>query len=181
MNQQATRLEQDKKNIFITFKILILLFCATPIAQTLIAISGDGELVSMNFVKALVFFSIVAFVMLFWFVMNYKPKNKRLRAALELIVMVCGGILCYVATGLAQSGYKFVFVLIITIYTMEYGIRIGTILSSVCGTLILIGDYFSTIGLSRSSYFQADFMLIATFFFGFLCCGILRTKGPSVD
>ena len=65
MNQQATRLEQDKKNIFITFKILILLFCATPIAQALIATNGDGELVSMNFVKALVFFSIVAFVMLF--------------------------------------------------------------------------------------------------------------------
>jgi diguanylate cyclase (GGDEF)-like protein/putative nucleotidyltransferase with HDIG domain len=164
LNQQATRLEQDKKNIFITFKILILLFCATPIAQALIAINGDGELVSMNFVKALVFFSIVAFVMLFWFVMNYKTKNKRLRATLELIVMVCGGILCYVATGLAQSGYKFVFVLIITIYTMEYGIRIGTILSSVCGILILIGDYFSTIGLSRSSYFQADFMMIATFY-----------------
>ena len=118
----------------------------------------------MNFIKALVFFSIVAFVMLFWFVMNYKSENKRLRAVLELIVMLCGGILCYLSTGLAQSGYKFVFVLIITIYTMEYGIRIGTILSSICGVLILVGDYFSTIGMSRSSYFQADFMLIATFY-----------------
>jgi diguanylate cyclase (GGDEF)-like protein/putative nucleotidyltransferase with HDIG domain len=164
VNQQPSQLEQDKKNIFITFKILILLFCATPVAQTFIATSEDGELVSMNFIKALVFFSIVAFVMLFWFVMNYKSENKRLRAVLELIVMLCGGILCYLSTGLAQSGYKFVFVLIITIYTMEYGIRIGTILSSICGVLILVGDYFSTIGLSRSSYFQADFMLIATFY-----------------
>ena len=164
MNHLTKGLEQEKKNIFSTFKILILLFCVTPIAQALIAKSADGQLLTPNLAKSLIFFGIVSVVMLFWFVINYKFKYVRVRAVVELSVVLGGGILCYAITGLAQSSYKFVFVMIVTIYTMEFGIRFGALLSTICGTTLLCGDFFSTLGAARSDYFQSDFMLIATFF-----------------
>ncbi len=164
MNQQPNSPEQDKKNIFITLKILILFFCVTPVTQVFFSMQGDGQLLTLNIAKTLVFFGVISVVALFWFVINYRFKYKRLRAIVELSVMMGMGILCYIATGRAESGYKFIFVLIVTIYTMELGMRVGATLSGLCGGLILFGDYFSTLGVQRSEYFQADFMLIATFF-----------------
>ena len=164
MNQFTNGLEQEKKNIFSTVKILILLFCATPIAQALISKSGDGALLTMNLAKTLIFFGIVMFVALFWFVINYKFKNRRIRAVAELSLVLSGGLLCYVLTGMAQSSYKFVFVMIVTIYTMEFGVRFGALLSSICGVALLAGDYISTFGAVQADYFQADIMLIATFY-----------------
>lgn len=156
--------EQDKNNIFITLKIMILFFCVTPVTQFFFSTQNAGQLLNLNLVKTLVFFGIISLVALFWFVINYKFKYKRVRAIVELAVMMGTGSLCYISTGLAESGYKFVFVLIVTIYTMELGTRIGAVLSGVSGFIILLGDYFSTFGEHRSVFFQADFMLIATFF-----------------
>ena len=164
MDQPSNNFEQNNKNIFITLKILILFFCVTPVTQVFFSKQGEDRLLTLNLAKSLVFFGIISLVALFWFVINYKFKNKRLRAFIELLVMMCMGTLCYFSTGLAQSGYKFIFVLIVTIYTMELGTRIGAILSGISGVLILLGDYFSTFSMHRSEYFQADFMLIATFF-----------------
>jgi diguanylate cyclase (GGDEF)-like protein/putative nucleotidyltransferase with HDIG domain len=107
---------------------------------------------------------VISVVALFWFVINYKFRYKRLRAIIELTVMMGIGTLCYFSTGMAESGYKFIFVLIVTIYTMELGIRLGALLSCLSGLLILVGDFFSITGEERSSCFQADFILIATFF-----------------
>ena len=166
MNQHSKALEMDKKNIFITFKILILFFCVTPVTQFFFSKQGDGgQLLTLTLTKTLIFFGVISVVALFWFVINYKFKYKRLRAIVELIVMLGMGTLCYISTGMAQSGYKFIFVLIVTIYTMELGVRIGATLSGFCGVLILFGDYLSTRGGGdRSAYFQADFMLIVAFF-----------------
>lgn len=165
MNQQPENLEQDRGNIFITLKILILFFCVTPVTQFFFAKQGDGQLLTLTLTKTLIFFGVISVVALFWFVINYKFKYKRLRAIVELIVMISMGTLCYISTGMAQSGYKFIFVLIVTIYTMELGVRVGAALSGICGVLILLGDYFSTRGGGdRSEYFQADFMLIVAFF-----------------
>ena len=160
MNQQNNSPEQDKNNIFITFKILVLFFCVTPVAQVMFSAQDGGQLLTFNLIKTLVFFGIISVVALFWFVINYKFKYK----IVELAVMMGMGALCYFTTGMAESGYKFIFVLIVTIYTMELGTRIGAILSGVCGLLVLVGDYFSTVDGQRSAFFQADFMLIATFF-----------------
>ena len=148
-----------------TMKILILLFCVTPLAQSFFASDSAEQLLNLNLAKTLFFVGIISVVTLFWLLINYKFKHKNLRIAIELSVMMLLGTLCYIETGIAASGYKFIFVLIVTIYTMEYGRKIGAILSTVSGLFILVGDFLSTTSVTqRSSYFQADFMLIATFF-----------------
>ena len=164
MNQPIKGPEQDTQNIFVTLKILILFFCVTPVAQVFFSANSGDQLLTFNLTKTVIFLGIVSIVSLFWFVINYKFKYKRVRAFTELSVMMGIGTLCYISTGLAISGYKFIFVLIVTIYTMELGMRIGMTLSALSGTLILLGDYLTTLAHNRSAYFQADFMLIATFF-----------------
>lgn len=164
MNQPIKGPEQDTQNIFVTLKILILFFCVTPVAQVFFSANSGDQLLTFNLTKTVIFLGIVSIVSLFWFVINYKFKYKRVRAFIELSVMMGIGTLCYISTGLAISGYKFIFVLIVTIYTMELGMRIGMTLSALSGTLILLGDYLTTLAHNRSAYFQADFMLIATFF-----------------
>ena len=175
MNQPSNVHEQDTKNIFITLKILILFFCVTPVTQVYFSANSDEQLITFNLAKTIFFFGIISIVSLFWFVINYKFKYKRLRAVIELAVMMGIGVLCYLFTGLAQSAYKFVFVLIVTIYTMELGMRIGMLLSSLSGVLILVGD-FLTATEPRSACFQADFMLIATFFLASYIVGFYVEK-----
>lgn len=149
-----------------TMKILLLLFCITPVAQSFFAADSAEQLLNLNLAKTFIFFGIISIVTLFWLLINYKFKHKNLRIVIELSVMMLFGGLCYGFTGLAASGYKFVFVLIVTIYSMELGRRAGAILSTIAGAIILVGDFLSTTSISqRSPYFQADFMLIATFFF----------------
>ena len=149
-----------------TMKILLLLFCITPVAQSFFAADSAEQLLNLNLAKTFIFFGIISIVTLFWLLINYKFKHKNLRIVIELSVMMLFGGLCYGFTGLAASGYKFVFVLIVTIYSMELGRRVGAMLSTVAGAILLVGDFLSTTSISqRSPYFQADFMLIATFFF----------------
>ena len=148
-----------------TMKILILLFCLTPVAQSFFVADSAEQLLNLNLAKTFIFFGIISVVTLFWLLINYKFKHKNLRTVTELSIMMILGTLCYIFTGVAESGYKFIFVLIVTIYTMELGRNIGAALSTVSGVFILVGDFVSTTSTTqRSSYFQADFMLIATFF-----------------
>lgn len=165
MNQPIKGIDQDTKNIFLSLKILILFFCVTPTAQIFFSGESGNQVLSFNLAKTIFFFGIITIVTLFWFVINYTFRSKLLRSGIELAVMISMGVLCYIATGLATSGYKFVFVLIVAIYTMELGMRIGMVLSAISATLLLIGDFFTTLSIEqRSAFFQADFMLIATFF-----------------
>jgi diguanylate cyclase (GGDEF)-like protein/putative nucleotidyltransferase with HDIG domain len=128
--------------------------------------SGVGdELLTFNLSKMVAFFVIISVVTLFWYLINYTFKNQRVRGAIEFSVMFGMCLLCYIGTGAAASNYKFLFALIILIYTMEFGLRLGMVFSGLSGAAILIGDVLSCPTAQRSNYFQADFILLATFCF----------------
>lgn len=164
MNKEPERLEQNSGSTLISLKIMILLFCVTPITQMLFSLQTAMGMMTLTIMRTFIFFGVVLVVGLFCFIINFPFKHKRLRAVIELFVMMAMGALCYIATGVASSGYKFVFVLIVTIYTMELGKKVGFILSSIAGAVLLACDYIDTFGTNRSDYFQADLMLIVTFF-----------------
>ena len=164
MNKEPERLEQNSGSTLISLKIMILLFCVTPITQVFFSIQTAMEMMTLTIVRTFVFFGVILVIALFCFIINFQFKHKRMRIAIELFVMMTMGALCYISTGVASSGYKFVFVLIVTIYTMELGKRVGFILSAIAGVLLLACDYIDTLGANRSDYFQADVMLIVTFF-----------------
>lgn len=167
MGQPTRVLTKEVKNIFITLKILILFFCVIPVTQVVLAFGSDSgtsdDIMTFNFAKMVGFFIIIATVILFWFVVNYAFKNYRVRAAVEISVMFGMCFLCYISTGLSESHYKFVFALIILIYTMELGLRLGLFLSSLSGGVIIITDLLTCLPENKSNLFQSNFMLLATF------------------
>lgn len=160
---QPTKSNQEFSNIFTTLKVLILLFCIIPVIQQFFAEGTESETLTFNLSKMVSFFVIISLITVFWFVVSYAFKNPRLRAITEIAVMYGVGFLCYYSTGLSQSSYKFIFALIILIYTMELGIRFGMIFSFAAGGVVAIGDLLSCPYASRSVYFQADLMLTGTF------------------
>ena len=163
MNQPKKNYNSNSKNIFITLKILILFFCIIPVTQPIISLSSQEELLTFNLFKMMSFLVIISLVTLFWFVTNYTFKNRVVRATVEMSVMFLICALCYVATGMAVSGYKFVFALVVLIYTMEYGLKTGMVLVGLSGLTIMVGDILSCTKNDLSSHFQADIILTATF------------------
>ena len=153
----------DVKNIFITLKILILFFCVIPVTQAIFMASSSDDILDFNLAKMVTFLIIISLVTLFWFVINYTFKNYRVRAVIEILVMHSIAVLCYVSTGTAASSYKFIFALIVLIYTMELGLKIGFLLSGLSGLTIFIGDLLTCTQAHRSSHFQSDIILTATF------------------
>ena len=164
MNKQPEKLEQNSGSTLISLKIMILLFCVTPVTQMFFSMQTAMEMMTLTIMRTFIFFGVILLVGLFCFIINFPFKYKRVRTGIELFVMMLMASLCYISTGVASSGYKFVFVLIVTIYTMELGKKSGFILSAIGGVVLLAGDYISTFGTNRSDYFQADLMLIMTFF-----------------
>ena len=154
---------REIQNIFISLKIVILFFCIIPVIQRVLSFNTSGEVFDYNILKMVSFLIIISVITLFWFVINYSFKNKRLRAFIEIAVMYVICLLCYISTGSADSSYKFMFTLIVIVYSMEMGVKEGMVLSVLSGLSILIGDYFTAPKQGLSDYFQADFLLIATF------------------
>lgn len=163
MNQPKKNYNPNSKSIFVTLKILILFFCIIPVTQPLISLSSQDELLTFNLFKMGAFLVIISLVTLFWFVINYTFKNRLVRAIIEIAVMFLISALCYLCTGMAVSSYKFVFALVVLIYTMEYGLKVGMSLAGASGLLIIIGDLLSCTQMDLSSHFQSDIILTATF------------------
>ena len=138
MNQPKKNFISNSKNIFNTLKILILFFCIIPVTQPIISLSSQEELLTFNLFKMMSFLVIISLVTLFWFVTNYTFKKRLIRAITEISVMFLICALCYVATGMAVSGYKFVFTLVVLIYTMEYGLKPGMTLAGLSGLFIMV-------------------------------------------
>ena len=163
MIRSTKELTQEIKNIFVTLKLLVLLLCVIPIIQRIFARTSTDEMLFLSFSKMLLFVSVILIVVVFWVVTNYAFKNQRVRSIVEVVTMYCFCFLCYRSTGTHLSSYKFIFALIILLYTMELGLRFGTILSATSGAIIIVCDYVSCEEALRSQYFQADLMLLGTF------------------
>ena len=153
----------DTKSIFITLKILILFFCVIPVTQVFFSKSSKDEILTFNLAKMVFFLIIITVVTMFWFVINYTFKNNRVRAVIEISVMYSMSTLCYLCTGLSSSSYKFIFALVVLIYTMELGLKLGFVISGLSGLTIFVGDLLSCTQSHRSSHFQSDIILTATF------------------
>jgi diguanylate cyclase (GGDEF)-like protein/putative nucleotidyltransferase with HDIG domain len=72
-------------------------------------------------------------------------------------------LLCYISTGAATSSYKFIFALVIILYSINLGIRFGVGFSFVSGATIMIVDSLTIGEASRSHFFQADIILLGAF------------------
>lgn len=153
----------EEKNVFATLKILILFFSVIPVAQALLLLNSDTEVIEFNIGKMLSFLLIISIITVFWFIINYNFKNDTVRVTIEISIMFSMCMLCYFTTGQHLSNYKFVFALMVLIYTVEYAMKAGIFIALCSGVALMISDYVNCTSEIRSKYFQSDIILLATF------------------
>ena len=151
------------KDIYTTLKFLVLFISVIPVVQKCIDFFSDDELVYFNIAKMLVFFVVISIAAVFWFIINYAFKNERVRLLFEVTVMYGVCLLCYLSTGAATSSYKFIFALVILLYSINFGIRFGIGFSILSGVTIMVFDSLTIGEASRSQFFQSDIVLLGAF------------------
>ena len=163
MIQSTKELTQEIKNIFVTLKLLILFLCVIPVIQRIFSAASPDDVLIFNLSKMFLFAGVIAIVFIFWFVTNYAFKNLLVRYIVEVAAMYAVCVLCYVSTGIHLSNYKFIFALIILIYTMELGLRFGLAFSILSGSVIIVCDLLCCDESLRAKYFQPDMMMLGMF------------------
>lgn len=163
MNESEKNARPKGTDIYTTLKFLVLFICVIPVLQKSFELFSPGELVYFNVVKMLLFFVIITLTAVFWFIINYAFKNELVRAFFEVSVMYGACLLCYLSTGVSQSNYKFIFALVILLYSIDFGIRFGIVFSVVSGTTVAVGDYLSVASSARSQFLQSDILLLGAF------------------
>lgn len=151
------------KDIYTTLKFLVLFISVIPVLQKCIDFFSGDELVYFNIAKMIIFFVVITLAAVFWFIINYAFKNERVRLFFEVAVMYGVCLLCYISTGGAASTYKFIFALVIILYSINFGVRFGIGFSFVAGITLMIGDSLTIGEFSRSQFFQADIILLGAF------------------
>lgn len=151
------------KDIYSTLKFLVLFICVIPVLQRCFDYLSNDELLYFNIAKMVIYFSIISFTAGFWFIINYAFKNHKVRAFFEVAVMYGVCLLCYLSTGASASSYKFIFALVIMLYSMDFGPRFGITFSAVAGLTVIVGDMLSVDEMARSTYFQSDLVLLGAF------------------
>ena len=151
------------KDIYSTLKFLVLFICVIPVVQRCFELLSNDELLYFNIAKMVIFFVIISFTAGFWFVINYAFRNEKIRAFFEVAAMYSVCLLCYLSTGASASSYKFIFALVIVLYSMDFGTRFGVMFSFISGLTVILGDALSVGESARSDYFQSDLILLGAF------------------
>jgi len=160
--------EQEKhnkfSNMFFMLKIMALFFCTAPLFQYYFGDSTSHMVLNLNLGMGVVFLAIIVIVAFMWIVLNYKFRRAKIGHYIEIAVfyMVCLAAVLY--SGSYQSYYKYMFIFMIVVYTMDMGFRTGMFIAGISAVTILTLDLTLYHASGVNSYFQADLALSAMFF-----------------
>lgn len=154
----------DFKGTFNTLKVLVMFFVIVPIMQKIFSHGSDEEVIILNLSKMMAFLAMIILVFIVYFIFTTEFKHGLFRRIMEITLLSGVCVLCFAFTGFYASPYKFVFAMLILIYTMELGLQAGLIFASSSGAVILLGDILTCPPVQRTNVFQSDLMLAGTFF-----------------
>lgn len=123
-----------------------------------------------NLYIAAFFLCLISVCYFFWIVINYIEKQKSYNIKIKWII---GDIFLAVAISLPmyigmkyEDEYKYLFLLLITSSTIEYGSKYGIITSLFSGIIILIADLlYAPIKNGINMFFEKDLIMVCIFIF----------------
>lgn len=164
MNHFETNSKIKKNTIFFAVKIAALLFCAAPLFIGIFTGQYEPTLMSKNFLAFLAALLIILSILFIRYLI-YKPQHTKLLDALEIVFF---NILCVTSiwfSGGNTSYYKFIFIFIIIVYTMQIGMRAGLLLSFFAALFMFFTDWYGNSQSSDLAFFlYTDFCIMAMFF-----------------
>ena len=159
--------ERKIEEILFMVKMLSLFFAAIGYFRYFfIEFPTRGQSQIFNSVNTATVFGILATVYFLWIFFDRKEKQTeslfyQIAQPTVFIVFFLGAIL---ATGGYKSNFKYLFLFLIVSYTIEYGLKSGTIIATVSSSIVLALDFIYAPKSGVNYYFEDDISLIGLFF-----------------
>ena len=145
-------------------KLSSLVFSAIAFFQYLFKGRELYKLISSDIYSILTVMGIVLLLYGFWSFFNLRKPNKKLLVILlQPLILTCISFFSIILTGAYSSNYKFLFLFIIISATIESGMVIGLIISSLSSIIILSIDLIFAPNSTSNIYFESDLVLACAF------------------
>lgn len=165
----AVEKNKEKKIIEIVFivKLFSLFFSAIAYFRYFLNdISNNDLYKKYNIINILIVFFILGTVYFLWIFFDQKERKSKnifyqIVQPVIFILFFLGAIL---ATGGYKSNFKYLFLFLIVSYTIEYGIKSGTIIAFVSSSIVLGLDFIFVPKNGLNYYLEDDISMIGLFF-----------------
>ena len=149
--------------MFFSLKILALFFCAIPIFQHFVGDKSiDFAQNNMAISLITVLLLLIALTFIWMFMDNHRDKNKAV-IVLEIFLFFVVCEMSIYDSGMITSYYKFLFIFMIVLYTIELGTKVGLIIAACASGVILGADLILYSNSGVNTYFENDLALCAMF------------------
>lgn len=157
--------QQNKlKEVFLTVKTLALFFCMMPLFGRIYYKIFPENFKYFSLYSLLFFAFMLLAVAILYLIMKYKKKKmNKLINTLEIAMFFGICLASVIVSGGNHSQYKYLFILAIVVYTIEFGMKVGIGISIAACVSLFTMDILMYVNDARSTYFQSDITLIAIF------------------
>lgn len=148
--------------MFFTLKIVALFFCTIPLFQYFVDTSAEpiSSKLIFNLVTILILLVSLIFI---WMFMNHHRENSKIILIMEICIFfaICETAVYF--SGFLKSDYKYLYIFIIVLYTIEFGMKTGLTIAFYASLILLGTDllFFKHTGVNP--YFENDLALCALF------------------
>ena len=159
--------EKNKQltSLLFILKLLSVFFSAIPLFQKLFDGVGQNQQYTYNMNFTILFSILVLSGLLSFLLVVYhniqKPDKRFLWLELPLFMFLSLMAIC--ASGFNQSYYKFLFIFFIVSCSIEYSMKIGLIVASIAGAIVISLDLIYTSPGQVNIYFENDLALVSMF------------------
>lgn len=158
----------DKKiyNSMLIVKFIILLFCAGAIYLNYAEKNNITEKFYFNALNLGIIIICLISVYLIWMFISIKAfKLKKIKTiqVIENIISIVSFTFIIIMSGSYKSSYKFLFLLVIIITTIQLGMEYGIITAIVSSSIVLAIDLILAPKAPVNVYFETDLILVGVF------------------
>ena len=158
----------DKKiyNSMLIVKFIILLFCAGAIYLNYAEKNNITEKFYFDALNLAIIIICLVSVYLIWMFISIKAfKLKKIKTiqVIENIISMISFTFIIILSGSYKSSYKFLFLLVIIITTIQLGMEYGIITAIVSSSIVLAIDLILAPKVPINIYFETDLILVGVF------------------
>lgn len=157
---------QKLKVILFTLKILAILFCAVPMFQKFIPqITSNAQSFDYQYTLYSALFTgvILGIIMFLWKMLDKPSPQNRVNTVIELVIFFLLIMMAVYCSGGPSSSYKFLFLYVIISHAIEYGIKMGFIVSGISSALVIGTDVWGILQNASGNYLENDIAMITMF------------------
>ncbi|MFA6948118.1 MAG: diguanylate cyclase [Eubacteriales bacterium] len=152
------------RKVFITIKILAILFCMSPTFQYFFRENTATTFEHISIPAILVSLALISIITFMWLIVDYSGRGRIMVNIIEIAIFFAVCVVSIMLSGMYESYYKFTFIFLVVSYTIEFGMNVGFGISGAATVFLFTLDIIKYTANGVNVYFQSDIALVAMFF-----------------